>query len=440
MRIDDMILVSVDDHTIEPADMFDRHIGAKYRDRAPRMVKSAAGDDLWSFEGRMLPNVGLNAVSGRPPEEYGFEPTRLEQMRTGCYDIHARIGDMDANGVLASMCFPSFPSFAGKLFAQTADKELALAVLRAYNDWHIHDWAGAYPGRFIPLALLPLWDAKLSADEVRRVSELGCHAVSFSANPVDFGLPSIHQPFWKPLWEACSDRGAVLCMHIGTGGPMPFASPEMPIDASIAATPVSIVNTAADWVFSQVLRDYPDLRLALSEGGIGWIPYFLERCDYTYAHHHAWTHQDFGPKRPSDVFREHVLTCFIDDAIGIQLRHEVGIQNITWECDYPHSDSTWPTSPEILARSLRGVADAEVDLITHGNAMRWFQLDSFERLGGRERCTVAALRAQAKHVDLSLLRGKGGKPPSTEKRPVTMADTMAQLASALDGQATRAGA
>jgi len=209
----------------------------------------------------------------------------------------------------------------------------------------------------------------------------------------------------------------------------------MPIDASIAATPVSIVNTAADWLFSQVLRDYPDLKLALSEGGIGWIPYFLERCDYTYQHHHAWTHQDFGKKQPSDVFREHILTCFIDDVAGIALRHQIGLQNISWECDYPHSDTTWPKAPETLARSLVGVPDDEANLITHGNAMRWFRLDSFERLG-RERCTVGALRAQAKGVDLSILRGQGGKPPSASKKPVTMADTMVQLATALDGQAS----
>ena len=436
MKIDEMILVSVDDHVIEPANMFDRHISARYRDRAPRMVKNSAGDDMWAFEGAMLPNIGLNAVAGRPPEEYGFEPTRLSQMRDGCHDVDARVADMNANGVLASMCFPSFPSFAGKLFTQTEDKALSADVVRAYNDWHIHEWAGAHPGRFIPLALMPMWDARLSAEEVRRMAGLGCHAMSFSANPVDFGLPSIHMPFWQPLWEACSETGTVLCMHIGTGGAMPFASPQMTIDASIAATPISIVNTAADWLFSQVLRDYPDLKLALSEGGIGWIPYFLERCDYTYAHHHAWTHQDFGDKQPSDVFREHMLTCFIDDAAGIRLRDEIGIENITWECDYPHSDCTWPRSPEILARSLGGVPDDEVDLITHGNAMRWFQLDSFALLG-RENCTVGALRAQATEVDLTLIRGQGGTPASTGSQPVTMADTMAQLSKALDGQVTR---
>jgi hypothetical protein len=267
MNIDDMILVSVDDHVVEPPDMFGRHLPAKWKDRAPRMVKNDSGDDVWVFEDRKLPNIGLNAVAGRPPEEYGWEPTSLGQMRPGCYDVRARIDDMNANGLLASMTFPSFPSFGGKLFVETAEKELAHAVLQAYNDWHIHEWAGSFPGRFIPLALLPLWDAAKCVGEIRRVSKLGCHAASFAANPLDFGLPSIHDDFWKPVWTACCDEGLVLSIHIGTGGGLPMTSPDMPVDASMAATPISIVNVAADWVFSQVLREYPELKLALSEGG-----------------------------------------------------------------------------------------------------------------------------------------------------------------------------
>jgi hypothetical protein len=250
---------------------------------------------------------------------------------------------------------------------------------------------------------------------------------------MDFGLPSIHQSFWDPVWAACSDEGMVLCIHIGTGGALPMISPDTPVDASMAATPISIVNTAADWLFSQVLRDHSGLKIALSEGGIGWIPYFLERCDYTYERHHAWTHQDFGSKRPSDVFREHMLTCFIDDVTGILLRYRIGVKNITWECDYPHSDATWPTSPEVLMDSLVGVPDDEIDLITHANAMRWFRLNSFDILG-RRHCTVGALRAQARDVDLSIRSGLGGTPPSTSNRPVTIGDAMQQLATALDGQ------
>ena len=126
----------------------------------------------------------------------------------------------------------------------------------------------------------------------------------------------------------------------------------------IATTPATILNCATELVFSDIFTKFPNLKIALSEGGIGWIPYLLERMDYVHAHHHAWTHHEFpGSEKPSDVFREHVICCFIDDAIGVKNRDAIGIDNITWECDYPPSDSTWPHAPEILWRSLTGLSD-----------------------------------------------------------------------------------
>ena len=170
MRIEDMILISVDDHVVEPPDMFERHIPGRWKDEAPRLIHRQDGSDAWLFQGKELPNIGLNAVAGRPPEEYGLEPTSFDEMREGTWNIHKRVRDMDANGVLGSMCFPSFPQLCGQLFARTKDKDLALAVLQAYNDWHIDDWCGSYPDRFIPLALPALWDPEQAAAEIRRIS------------------------------------------------------------------------------------------------------------------------------------------------------------------------------------------------------------------------------------------------------------------------------
>jgi len=430
MRYDDMILVSVDDHICEPGDMWDGRLPAKWKERAPRLVRKPDGSDVWVFEGQQLPNVGLNAVAGRPPEEYGMEPTSIDQLREGCYDVHARIGDMNANGVLGSVCFPSVPGFTGELFAQQEDKELARVMMQAYNDWHIDDWCGAYPGRFIPLAIPAMWDPQLLADEVRRVARKGCHAISFSDNPAARGYPSLHSEHWEPFWQACCDEGTIICLHIGSGGGMDLSEPEAPVEIMIASTPISLFRCATELVYSQFLRKYPNLKFALSEGGIGWIPYFLERVDYTYQHHHAWTHQDFGDKLPSDVFREHIVTCFIDDAAGVRNRDLIGLETITWECDYPHSDATWPRAPEILWESLRDLPDADIDKITHLNAMNHFSYDPFAHRP-REACTVAALRAEARDVDLSPKVGAGGKPPSDfEKGFVTIGDIQRQLAAA----------
>jgi predicted TIM-barrel fold metal-dependent hydrolase len=191
-------------------------------------------------------------------------------------------------------------------------------------------------------------------------------------------------------------------MHIGSSSTLVVTADDAPIDVLISLQPVNIVQAAADLLWSPVLRKFPDLRVALSEGGIGWIPYFHERVDWIYTRHHPWTGQDFGGKLPSEVFRERVVKCYIDDLAGLEQRHRVGVDMICWESDYPHSDSTWPTSPEFALRSFEAadVPDDEITAITHENAMRHFRFDPFAARPPEE-CTVGALRARATDVDVT---------------------------------------
>ena len=169
MNMDDMVLVSVDDHVVEPPDMFDEFIPAKWKDKAPKVIHKDDGTDVWVFGDVVKPIRRNIAAAGLDRDEMDLNPISFDTMRKGCYDIDERINDMNANGVLGSMCFPSFPQFCGQLFSRTEDKSVALAMLQAYNDWHIDEWCGTYPDRFIPLAIPPIWDPKLVADEVRRV-------------------------------------------------------------------------------------------------------------------------------------------------------------------------------------------------------------------------------------------------------------------------------
>jgi len=173
------------------------------------------------------------------------------------------------------------------------------------------------------------------------------------------------------------------------------------MDVLITLQPMNICSAAADLLWSRVLKEHPTIKIALSEGGTGWIPYFLDRLDRTYEMHHLWTGQDFGGRLPSEVFRDHFLTCFIADPIGVKLRHDIGIDNIAWECDYPHSDSSWPEAPEELVAVARDVPDDELDKITYQNAMRWYSYDPFAHVPKAE-ATVSALRAKAAGHDVSI--------------------------------------
>jgi predicted TIM-barrel fold metal-dependent hydrolase len=425
MDINDMILVSVDDHVIEPPTMFEAHIPEQWRDQAPRVKEAEDGSQYWEFEGQRAPNMGLNAVAGCPPEEYGLNPLRFDQMRPGCYDIHERIRDMNANGVLGSINFPTFVHFCGQLFLRATDKDLALACVRAYNDWHIDEWAGTYPGRIIPLSIMPLWDVDLMAAEIRRTAAKGCHAVTFSENPEKLGLPGLHLDYWDPFFKACEDTGTVVCMHIGSSSSMTVTSMDAPVDVSIAITPMNSFLALNDLMWTPICRKFPSIMIAMSEGGTGWIPYALERMDYTYSHHKAWTGADFGGLTPTEIFHRNFSTCFIDDAAGIQMRDKVGIDRMTWECDYPHSDSTWPHSASLLFQSFEGVSDEDIDKITHLNAMKIYQFDPFS-VRPREQCTVGALKAAGADVDISLRSmGRGKGTPMTARELAAIAGRMA---------------
>ena len=437
MQMDDMVIISVDDHAVEPPEAFIRHYPEGKKDRAPRIVQDN-GKDIWSWNGQRFPTIGLNAVVGRPRSEYGMEPSAFAQLRPGTYDPKLRVDDMNANGVLASLNFPTMPSFAGGTFVSMAQKDPGEALLacRAWNDWHVQEWCATAPGRFIPMCLIPMWNMDDTLAELKRMSDLGVHAVSFSDNPSNIGLPSIHNEYWEPFWKACSDYKMVINCHIGTGARAMHPSPESPIDAWITAMPISIANSAADWTFAKFWQRYPDLRMALSEGGIGWIPYFLERADFTHEHHHEWTYTDFNGERPSDLFKRHIICCFIDDQFGVKNLEYMNTDMIAYECDYPHSDTVWPNVPEYLWASVNGIEKATIDKITHLNAMREYSFDAFALNGGRENCTVAHLRELGKDVDVSPRHNLGGlKTDSMDaigqaRRPVTSGDIERMFASA----------
>ena len=403
MQLEDMILVSVDDHIIEPPGLFANHIPRKYADRAPQLIfDEKAGTQSWTWEGGSSTTTFINAVVTLPKDEWGFDPSTLAEIRPGCYDVNERVRDMDRNGILASMCFPSFPGMAGAFFAAAKDKALGTACLQAYNDWHIDEWAASHPGRFIPLPLSPLWDPELAAAEVRRCARKGCTAITFSEDPVAAGFESFHSGAWDPFFAACVEEGVVVAIHIASGVTGLQGAPDTPMDVMLTLPTWLALPTAANFLWSGALQRFPDLKIALSEGGTSWVPGFLDRMERHYSNQ-KWTGADLGGKTPSETFRDHFLCCFICDPSGLLLRDRIGVDNIAYEVDYPHSDCTFPNSAEELWEhfELASCSDAERYKIGYENASRWLRFDPFEHVSKAE-ATVGALRARATDVDVSI--------------------------------------
>ena len=381
-------VISVDDHLIEPPDLFDGRLPAPLAPRAPRVVELDGGREAWEYEGNLYPNVGLNAVVGRPREDWSMDPARFSEMRPGCYDIDARIVDMDTAGIWASLCFPSLVAgFCGSVFSRSRDPELGLACVRAWNDWHLEVWAGRHPERIIPLQLPWLSDAAVAAADVRANADRGFKAVSFPEFPAQLGLPSIFSGHWDPFFTACEETSTVVCLHTGASSWAPLPSPDPPFELLPTLFPVNALVAAAEWLWSGVPVRFPDLAVALSEGGIGWVPMLMDRVDYVVDHSASGTESAAWPSalRPSEVLRRNFWFCTIDDPTIIPLRHAIGVDHIMVESDYPHADSTWPDTQAVLATTMAGVPDPELRAMAAGNASRLFRHPLPERDDWRRR-------------------------------------------------------
>jgi predicted TIM-barrel fold metal-dependent hydrolase len=389
-------IISVDDHVVEPPHLWQTWLPEKFRERGPRSERRGIGTmrhigggayeqtfdpagpqaDCWVYEDLVYINKRHVAAVGFDRDDMTMSPITYDEMRPGCYEPKARLEDMDLNHVEASLSFPTFPRFCGQTFAEAKDKELAEACVRAYNDWMVEEWCGDSGGRLIPLTIIPLWDAGLAAAEVRRNAERGVRAVCFSEIPSHLGLPSIHSGEWEPFITACEDTETVICMHIGSSSRMPATSGDAPVAVAATLSFNNAMASLADWLFSGILVRHPKLTLAYSEGQIGWLPYALERADDVWLEHRAWAGvKDLVPEPPSTYFRRQVYGCFFRDRHGLESLDSIGVDNVTFETDYPHTDSTWPHTKKVAEEMMAGLDADTVYKIVRGNAIRMLQLD-----------------------------------------------------------------
>jgi len=393
-------IISVDDHVVEPPDLWTSRLPSKYADRCPRVerdsavfnfeggvfsyekgVKNGSPCDWWLYDDLIYPFPKLSAAVGF--ENLDVEPVTFDEIRPGSWKQTDRLADMDANHVDVSICFPNvLPRFCGQTFLEREDKDLALLCVKAYNDWMIDEWCeGEGKGRLIPLTLIPLWDPVAAAEEVHRCANKGSFAVAFSENPYHLGLPSVHDKnhFWDPFFTACQETETVICMHIGSSSKMPSTSPDAPFSVSSTITFANAMGSMCDYILSGIFVRFPKLRIAYAEGQVGWMPYVVERMDK------IWEERgdaSFGidlPNPPSSYIPNHIWGCIFDDEIGLKNRDIIGMNQICFEVDFPHADTTFPNTLKVATKICEeaGLSEDEIYRLMRGNAIDCFGLERF---------------------------------------------------------------
>ncbi|MEU1981820.1 amidohydrolase family protein [Nocardia sp. NPDC019395] len=360
-------VISVDDHVVEPPHLFETWMPASLRDRGPKIRETEDGAQIWEFEGKAYSQVGMNAVAGRRSESVKYEPFRFEQMRPGCYDIHARVADMDLGGIWAMLNFPSqITGFCGRVFAFAADREVGKAAVRAWNDWLYNEWYLAYPTRVIPGGITYLGDSAEAVAEIERNATRGFTSVTLPERPHAIGLPSLwEREYWDPIIRACVETETVISLHVGSSGmySYPQGAPGLQLGATMFGQ--LSLGACSEWLWSGYPKDYPTLKIAMSEGGIGWVPMLIDRLD------NIIDRSGYGlgwDERPADILRRNFWFCTLDDPSTISLRDVIGVDHIMLETDYPHGDGTWPHTQDVVERYWGDIPAAELRKMCSENA------------------------------------------------------------------------
>ncbi len=367
-------IISSDSHVFEPPDLWTNRIDPAFRDRAPYIAREGDLDQWYADKSLKVGAVGLLSQAGvrfETPQDITFEGS-LDNVPPGGYDPDQHIKDMETDGVYGELLYPS----TGLFLFKVPDSELLSAIFRAYNDW-LAEFCSSYPGRLKGIAMVNVDDVQDGIKELERAREMGLAGSMISVYPSPG--KQYDQPEYEPFWAAAQDLDMPISFHTATQRPGPL----QPTNEANTQTATFRANidywvrcSLSDLIYTGVFERYPKLKVAAVEFELAWVPYFLKMIDYVYIERQQQaTHRFKNELLPSDFFRSNVYLSFQEDDLGIQLRHIIGVDNMMWGSDYPHAESTWPRSQEILGQILQGVSEEEKEKIGGGNAARLYHFD-----------------------------------------------------------------
>jgi predicted TIM-barrel fold metal-dependent hydrolase len=368
------LILSSDSHVFEPPDLWTKRIDPGFRDRAPRMQRIDGADQLVVEADQVISGIGLISNAGarfEAPETISGQG-RFEDVPRGGYDPDQHLADMRLDGVAGEVLYPS----QGLFYFRVTDTPLMSAIFRAYNDW-LAEFCRRDPARLKGIAMVNLDDVADGIRELERAARLGLAGAMITEYPLEHRR--YDQPEYEPFWAAAASLGMPLSLHTATRrqGKIRGAGEKTLRDASSRSTKAFYpALSLCDMIFSGVFERHPALTLAIVEFELSWAPNILASMDYTYRERHGEAIYRFkGGMRPSDFFHRNVVLSFQEDAVGIRLRDVIGVDNMMWGSDYPHSESTFPRSRKILEDILAGVPDDESAKIAGANTARVYRFD-----------------------------------------------------------------
>ena len=370
-------VISSDNHVVEPVDLWTSRAESKFKDRVPHL-EHLPDADWWICDGQKVQDVaGAGAQTGlrfEEPEKVRRGEGRIEDVRPGGYIPEEHVKDMDIDGIDVSIVYPT----VGLVIYSVPDSELLTSNCRIYNDW-VGEFCGAVPKRLKGIAMLNMDDVRAGVKELERCANMGFVGAMISIYPPEGR--SYNKPEYEPLWAAAQDLGMPISLHVGTNRPgegQEFQQPDTLRPAFITNIDHWVRMSLADIIFSGVFERYPKLQVGSVEQELSWVPHFLDRLDYTYTQRLQQLRGEDrfkGDRLPSDVFHSNVFVGFQEDALGIRDRGIIGVDNLLWGGDYPHAESTFPRSRQIIEEILVDCTEEERAKIAGGNSARVYGLD-----------------------------------------------------------------
>jgi len=359
-------VISADSHITEHPDTYLAHIDSAFKDRAPRMVDGGERGDLFVIDGMDRPiAMGLVAAAGKRPEEITAEGVKFSELHRGGWDPHARLADQDRDGVAAEIIYPT----VGMMLCNHTDFDYKKACFDAYNRW-IAGYCDFRPERLIGCGQTAMRTPEEGVADLHAIKKLGLRGVMMPGEPA---LEDYDSPLYNPFWEAAIELRLPLSFHILTTRSAPVRGPRINSFLSIIRGNQDIMGTL---IFGGVFERYPELKVVCAEADAGWVPHYMYRMDHAYSRHRNWLAPGVElAKLPSEYFSENIYTTFQDDWVAFKLVNEMNFERLLWANDFPHSDSTWPWSREMLAEQTSLLTEAQTQAILSNNVARLYDID-----------------------------------------------------------------